>query len=84
MPATNVRIRNDETLHQLRELQRLTGVGPTEVVARAIDSFRRSLILADTNLAYQALRDDDTAWAEEAADRAEWDRALQDGLPGDD
>lgn len=76
MSATTVRIRRD-TRETLRELEHSTGEGPQELIARAVDQFRRSLILADTNVAY--------ARAREAGDRfddvAEWDAAAAaDGL----
>ena len=75
MSATTVRIRMT-TREQLRELEGLTGAGPTELLARAVDSFRRSLILADTDVAYASFRGDAAASAEETA----WDETLTDGL----
>lgn len=77
--ATTVRIRQS-TREQLRELEGLTGVGPTEVLARAVDSFRRSLLLADTDLAYAALRRDSSALADVDDEQTGWDQTLGDGL----
>lgn len=78
--TTTVRIRENSRA-QLRELERLTGEGATEVLARAIDSFRRSLILADTDIAYGALRAAGAAASAEIdAERADWDETLSDGL----
>lgn len=77
--STTVRIR-ENSRDQLRELERLTGEGPTEVLARAIDSFRRSLILADTDLAYGALRANAASSEEMDAERVDWDETLIDGL----
>lgn len=78
--STTVRIR-ENSRDQLRELQRLTGEGATEVLARAIDSFRRSLILAETDIAYGAMRvAGSAASAELDAERADWDETLSDGL----
>lgn len=79
MPGTTVRIK-EETREKLRELQRRTGQGPQELLARAVDQFRRSLILAETNVAYGALRADEAAWAEVEGERAEWEGALADGV----
>ncbi len=79
MSTTTVRIRENSRA-QLRELEGLTGEGPTEVLARAIDCFRRSLILVETNIAYERLRADEHAWADLERERAEWDVTLLDGL----
>lgn len=81
---STVRIR-ETTRDQLREIEDLTGAGPTEALARAVDSFRRSLIFAEADIAYAAMRADATASAESDAERAGWDETLQDGLDeGDD
>ena len=77
--TTSVRIR-ESTREQLREIERLTGAGPTEAVARAVDSFRRSIILADTDIAYAEIRKDPNAWVDVEEERAAWDRTLADGL----
>ena len=79
MATTTVRIR-ENSRNQLRELEHLTGDGPTEILARAIDSFRRSLILAETDVAYGALRADVAAANELDAERSVWDATLTDGL----
>ncbi len=79
MSATTVRIRR-ETREALRELEARTGCRTPDLLARAVDQFRRSLILADTNVAYSALRGDPNAWEKEDAEREEWDRTLEDGL----
>jgi len=84
MPAdtTTVRIR-PETREALRELERRTGERTPEILARAVDQFRRSLIIAETNAAYAALREDLTAAADVDAERAEWETTLADGLDDD-
>ena len=80
--TTTVRIRT-ETREALRELETRTGEGTQDLLAKAVDQFRRSLILAETNVAYGRLRADDGAWAQVQAERDEWDATLEDGL-GDD
>jgi hypothetical protein len=79
MPATTVRIR-EETDEALRDLERRTGLRRAELLARAIDQFRRSLVLAETNVAYAALRQDEAQWAEVEEERREWEGTLADGL----
>jgi predicted transcriptional regulator len=81
MSGTTVRIR-DETREALRELERQTGQGPQDLLARAVDQFRRSLILAETNVAYGRLRAE--APDELGAELRELDGALADGLDGID
>jgi hypothetical protein len=80
--GTTVRIR-EETRDALRDLERQTGERTPDLLARAVDQFRRSLIIAETNVAYGALRADDSAWNETEAERNEWDETLSDGLDDD-
>jgi hypothetical protein len=74
-----VRIR-EETREALRELERQTHLRTPDLLARAVDQFRRSLILAETNVAYGVLRADRDAWAEIGFEREEWETTLSDGL----
>lgn len=83
MPATTVRIR-EETRETLRELERHTGQRPQDLLDRAVDQFRRSLILAETNVGYGALRADAGQWDELVAEREQWDATLGDGLEARD
>lgn len=57
MPAagTTVRIRK-ETRETLRDLERQTGEKTPELLARAVDQFYRSLLIAETNCGYAAIR----------------------------
>ncbi|HVC88166.1 MAG TPA: hypothetical protein VNC40_12185 [Gaiellaceae bacterium] len=77
MSGTTVRIRA-ETREALRELEERTGERTQDLLARAVDQFRRSLILAETNVAYGRVR----AESPEALDAElrEWDAVLGDGL----
>lgn len=81
MPGTTVRIRQ-ETREILRELEEHTGQGPQDLLAHAVDQFRRSLILAETNVAYGRLHAE--ASDELEADVRELDGVLADGLDGID
>jgi hypothetical protein len=80
MAGTTVRIR-EETRDALRELEQQTGQGLQELLARAVDQFRRSLILAETDVAYGRLRS--TADTSPGDELGEWDETLQDGLDSD-
>jgi hypothetical protein len=75
MAGTTIRIR-EETREALRELERRTGEGTQDLLARAIDQFRRSVILAETNSAYDRLSES----AGLTAELADWDATLADGL----
>lgn len=77
MPGTTVRIR-EETRQALRDLERQTGEGPQELLARAVDQFRRSLILAETNAAYNRARAETPHELED--ELTEWEGVLADGL----
>jgi hypothetical protein len=51
-----------------------------QILDRALDLLERRRLLDEINAAYQALRDNPEAWAEEKAERAQWDATLTDGL----
>lgn len=58
MAGTTVRIR-EETHETLQELKQQTGEPMPDLVARAVDQFFRSLLIAETNCGYAALREAD-------------------------
>jgi hypothetical protein len=81
MAASTTTIRVSlKTRDQLQELARRSGVSMQDVVDQALDLYRRQQLLAATNAAYDALRADPRAWKMHQAERAEWDRTLNDGL----
>jgi hypothetical protein len=79
MSGTTIRIRT-ETRATLRELERATGQGTQELLARAVDQLRRTLVLEETNAAYAALRADAAEWSEVERERDAWEATLRDGL----
>ena len=64
----------------LRDLERETGERTPDILARAVDQFYRSLLIAETNIGYAELHADPVAGAEEAAEQALWDHTAADGL----
>jgi hypothetical protein len=56
-------------------MERQTGEGTQELLSRAVEQFRRSLILAESNAAFGRLRA-----AGEEDDTREWQATLADGL----
>lgn len=56
MATTTVRIRED-THETLQDLKQQTGEATPDILARAVDQFYRSLLIAETNCGYAALRE---------------------------
>jgi hypothetical protein len=79
MPGTTIRIR-EETREALRELVAETGQKLQDVLAAAVEAYRRQRLLDESNRAYEALRRDPEAWREEQEERRAWDQILADGL----
>jgi hypothetical protein len=73
--GTTVRIR-DETRETLRELERETGQRTPDLLARAVDQFYRSLLIAETNRGYADLR----ASGERLSELDDLEGSLGDGL----
>jgi hypothetical protein len=79
LPGTTVRIRED-THETLQDLKRQTGEPMPDLVARAVDQFYRSLLIAETNCGYAELQQDADAWADEQAELAVLEGSLSDGV----
>lgn len=58
MGSTTVRIRED-THETLKDLRRETGEAMPDLLARAVDQFYRSILIAETNCGYAAARASD-------------------------
>ncbi len=50
------------------------------LLEKAVEAYRRQCIFQQANAAYAALRSDPKAWAEEVAERQEWEGSLGDDL----
>ncbi|MGQ9553906.1 MAG: toxin-antitoxin system protein [Anaerolineae bacterium] len=79
MPGATVRIK-EESHTILAELARELNEPMQEVLAKAIESYRRQRIIALSNAAYAALREDRHAWREVEEERRAWESTLADGL----
>jgi hypothetical protein len=74
-------VRIDPSSHAtLAEIARAKHIPLSEALARAVESYRRELMIQAMDADYGALRDDPKAWAEEQADRAAWETTSADGL----
>jgi hypothetical protein len=70
-----------EGSHQLlKNLAEQTGQTMTEVLAKALDAYRRQVFFEQTNAGYAEIQSDPKAWADHQAERRDWDATLQDGL----
>ncbi len=81
--STMVRV-TDETRVALRYLAEDMNEPMQQVLAKAVEAYRRQRILEQTNAAYAVLRSDQQMWQEVLDERAAWDVTLADGLEGDD
>ena len=73
-------VRIDEVSRQtLRELAERRGESMQEVLATAIEEYRRRHFLETANSAFAALRKQPKAWKQEKQERKAWDRTLRDG-----
>jgi len=72
---------SDRARKTLREIAQSEEESMQAVLEKAVEEYRRRHFLELVNRAYQEVRDDPEAWAEELAERAQWDETLQDGLP---
>ena len=70
----------DETLAALRDLSQQTAESMQDIVAKAVEAYRRQQILELSNAAYAALKADPQAWQDMRDERAVWDVTLADGL----
>jgi predicted transcriptional regulator len=79
MSAGTVRI-TPETRATLQELAKESKQSMQELVAKAVEQYRRQLILQRTNEAFSKVRGQRGAWSKETEERHIWDSALSDGL----
>ncbi len=76
---TTVRIR-EETRETLRDLKEHTGEQTPDLLARAVDQFYRSILIAETNIGYATLQADQAAWGDDRSDLDPWEETLADGV----
>lgn len=79
MSGATVRVRQ-ETRSILRELAEQANEPMQDVLAKAVEAYRRQRILELSSAAYAALRADPEKWQEVEAERKAWEATLGDGL----
>ena len=80
--TTTVRVRN-ETHATLRSLSAAAGQPIPDVVAAAVEMYRRAQFVEAANAYYARLRERDQDWQAELAERKLWDATLLDGQEED-
>lgn len=75
---------NEVTQIKLEALRKVTGKSKQALLEKAVDNLSREAFLQAANDAYENLRNDPIAWAEEQKERALWETAsLQDLIKAD-
>jgi hypothetical protein len=82
MAGTTVKV-DELTYAKLKEAVAETGKTMIEVLAQAVESYRRRMFLEGLNADFAALRNNRAAWEEELAERTAWDATIADDLQGD-
>ena len=77
--TTTIRVSTD-TRDMLQTLARTTGVSMQDILAAALEQYRRQYVLSITNAAYAAVHANTQLWAEVEQEREVWDQTLADGL----
>jgi hypothetical protein len=78
-PSTTVRI--PTATHELvREIADHEGISLQDVLARALEAYRRQRVLDEVNRSYAELRASPESWRDHQEELAAWDAALADGL----
>ena len=75
--STTIRV-SDATRDRFAALAKTTGKPMTDLLDQAVSALERDLFFSSLERRYEALRDDDTAWAEIIAERGFEANALRD------
>lgn len=68
-----------ETHSMLKAMASASGETIGEILAKAVESYRRELLLEDTNEAFSKLKEQADLWKGELDEREEWEGSLLDG-----
>jgi predicted transcriptional regulator len=79
---TTIRV-SEETRTALRNLAHARGESMQEVVAKAVEQFRRQQFFDALDASYAKLQEDREAWESLQHEYAEWETTLGDGLKED-
>jgi hypothetical protein len=79
MKSVTVRI-SEEERKVVKGLSEKLGVSMTEILNRAVEKYRKEVLLSETNKAYARLKEKPDEWKDELEERKLWDNTLSDGL----
>ena len=68
-----------ETHSKLKAMASASGKTIGEMLSKAVESYRRELLLEDTNEAFSKLKEQGDLWKGELVEREEWEGTLSDG-----
>ncbi|MBU1670054.1 MAG: ribbon-helix-helix protein, CopG family [Actinobacteria bacterium] len=85
MPEKSTTIRvNLKTKKTIEELAASTGNSQVEIVAEAVEKYRRRRLLQEINESFARLRENPEEWEDYQREVREWDSTLMDGLEEED
>ena len=73
-----------ETRQTLQQLANESSETMQSVLAKAVEAYKRQMLLQRTNEAYAALHTQPGEWAKELEERREWESTLVDNLEGNE
>lgn len=76
--STTVRI-SQNVLDMLKQIASQQNSNIQQTLERAVEEYRRKILLQEANVAYQELKNSD-GWKEELKEREAWDSTLSDDL----
>jgi hypothetical protein len=79
MQSVNVRI-SSNSYQILKNLAQEEGQTMQSLIDQALENLRRQKILEATNQAFARLKENDSEWQEELAERRLWENTLLDGV----
>jgi hypothetical protein len=79
MPELKINI-SETTQNTLLKLANSSGETIQEILDKAIENYRRNLFLVQANESFLTLRNNETFWQEEIAEREAWDQTLADRI----
>lgn len=77
--TTTVRV-TPETHDTLKAMAEQRGTSMQDLIQKLAEDAKAAAFLEEMNAGFAALKSDESAWAEEQAELAEWDRVLGDNL----
>ena len=76
---TSIQI-SEKSLEIVRNISERNGLQMSDVLDKAVETYRREVFLDDTNRAFETLKEGSDSWQEELEERALWEDTLSDGV----